>query len=103
MDERNSNELCRIARQLTKKAKELHLRYIDQQETMNKEIIDVTFDFTMDSPGYWDDFWSRNEGLGVGTCDPDACSPTLQRYHKLLWSKTLPNGEFFELYCCIIQ
>lgn len=64
---------------------------------MSKEIIDVTFDFTTDSPGYWDGFWSRNEGLGAGACDPDACSPTLQRYHQLLWSKTLPNGEFFEL------
>jgi hypothetical protein len=29
--------------------------------------------------------------------DPDITSPTLRRYHKLLWSKTLPSGEFFEL------
>lgn len=29
--------------------------------------------------------------------DPDSCSPTLRRYHKLLWSKKLPNGMFFEL------
>ena len=29
--------------------------------------------------------------------DPDATSPTLRRYHKILWSKPLPCGEFFEL------
>ncbi|WP_026765825.1 DUF6994 family protein [Selenomonas ruminantium] len=67
---------------------------------MNQKKIDVSFDFTMDSPGYWDGFWSRNEGLGAGACDPDACSPTLQRYHQLLWSKILPNGESFELSRC---
>jgi len=30
--------------------------------------------------------------------DPDRTSPTLRRYHMLLWSKNLPNGEFFELH-----
>ena len=30
--------------------------------------------------------------------DPDSTSPTLRMYHKLLWSKTLPNGKFFELH-----
>lgn len=29
--------------------------------------------------------------------DPDATSPTLRRYHKLLWSKSLPNGDLFIL------
>ncbi|MFN5735818.1 MAG: DUF6994 family protein, partial [Flavobacteriales bacterium] len=29
--------------------------------------------------------------------DPDSTSPTLRSYHKLLWSKPLPNGHFFEL------
>jgi hypothetical protein len=29
--------------------------------------------------------------------DPDAHSPTLRRYHKMLWSKALPNGHRFEL------
>ena len=28
--------------------------------------IDVDFDFTMDSPGYWDRFWENNNGLGAG-------------------------------------
>lgn len=29
--------------------------------------------------------------------DPDSTSPTLRRYHKILWSKPLPNGALFEL------
>lgn len=29
--------------------------------------------------------------------DPDTYSETLRRYHKLLWSKPLPNGATFEL------
>ena len=29
--------------------------------------------------------------------DPDSKSPTLRSYHKMLWSKKLPNGEYFEL------
>jgi hypothetical protein len=44
--------------------------------------IDITFDFRSDTP--------------PGK-DPDALSPTLRRYHKLLWSKPLPNGAVFEL------
>lgn len=45
--------------------------------------IDITFDFTTDSPNY---------GLCAGV-DPDNASPTLKRYQKLLWSKKLPNRE----------
>lgn len=44
-------------------------------------MIDTTFDMYSDSNGK----------------DPDSASPTLQNYHKLLWSKTLPNGKLFEL------
>lgn len=46
--------------------------------------VDVSFDFRTD----------RKPGV-----DPDALrgSPTLRRYHKVLWSKTLPNGHRFEL------
>ena len=44
--------------------------------------IDVTFDFRSDTP----------QGK-----DPDSFSPTLRRYHKLLWSKPLPDGSAFEL------
>jgi len=29
--------------------------------------------------------------------DPDSTSPTLRRYHKILWSKVLPQGKSFEL------
>lgn len=43
--------------------------------------IDTTFDFRSDSP----------QG------DPDRYSPTLHRYHQLLWSKPLPSGAPFTL------
>jgi hypothetical protein len=46
--------------------------------------IDITFDFRSDTPGY-------------PKKDPDVFSPTLSRYHKLLWSKPLPSGVVFEL------
>lgn len=45
-------------------------------------MIDVGFDMRSDTP--------------PGK-DPDAYSPTLRRYHQLLWSKPLPNGTPFEL------
>ena len=60
-------------------------------------MIDVEFDFTTDSPGYWDGFWDRNESLGYGGSDPDSSSPTLHLYHKLLWSRELPNGDKMDL------
>ena len=44
--------------------------------------VDITFDFRSDTP----------EGR-----DPDARSPTLRRYHKCLWSKSLPSGAVFDL------
>lgn len=61
--------------------------------------IDTSFDFTSDSPYYWDSFWKNKGGRGGGNkeSDPDAVSPTLQKYHKELWSKTLPCGKVMEL------
>ena len=44
--------------------------------------IDIHFDFRSDTP--------------PGK-DPDSFSPRLRSYHKLLWSKPLPNGKLFEL------
>ena len=35
-------------------------------------MIDVNYDFTTDSRGYWDGFWTRNDGLGYGGSDPDS-------------------------------
>jgi hypothetical protein len=29
--------------------------------------------------------------------DPDSTSPTLRKYHMMLWSKPLPNGQTFDL------
>ena len=46
------------------------------------DVIDITFDFRSDTP--------------PGQ-DPDTFSPTLRRYHQLLWSKPLPSGAPFEL------
>ena len=43
--------------------------------------IDTAFDFRTDSRGK----------------DPDTHSPTLRRYHQLLWSKPLPSGALFNL------
>lgn len=43
--------------------------------------IDTTFNMQTDARGL----------------DPDSHSPTLKRYHKLLWSKALPNGKVYEL------
>ena len=45
-------------------------------------LIDINFDFRTDTP----------EGK-----DPDALSPTLRSYHKLLWSKPLPSSASFNL------
>ena len=59
--------------------------------------LDVYFDFTSDSPGYWDHFWENNGGHGGGNCDPDSASPTLRKHHQILWSRRLPNGEMMEL------
>lgn len=44
-------------------------------------IIDTNFNFYSDSKGG----------------DPDSASPTLRKYHKILWSKPLPNGILLEL------
>lgn len=60
-------------------------------------MIDVTFDFTSDSKGYWDGFFDRDPITGMGASDPDVASPTLKEYHRLLWSKKLPNGEMMVL------
>lgn len=66
-------------------------------DVIDKSIVDITFDFTTDTPDYWDRFWVRKNGLGVAGNDPDALSPTLKKYQKALWSKELPNGEIMDL------
>lgn len=59
--------------------------------------IDVHFSFTSDTPNYYNNFWKNNYGMGLGSNDPDSKSKTLRLYHKLLWSKKLPNGEQMNL------
>lgn len=44
-------------------------------------MIDTSFDFRSDAGGK----------------DPDSHSSTLRRYHRVLWSKALPNGDRFDL------
>lgn len=44
-------------------------------------MIDITFNMHLDA-NWW---------------DPDATSPTLRKYHQILWNKNLPNGEKFSL------
>jgi hypothetical protein len=48
----------------------------------NSKPFDISFNFHLDTP--------------PGK-DPDALSPTLRRYHRLLWSKPLPSGVSFDL------
>ena len=44
--------------------------------------LDINFNFYSDTP------------LGK---DPDSYSPTLRKYHQILWSKKVPNGHTFHL------
>ncbi len=46
-----------------------------------KTLIDIGFDFQAEAGGR----------------DSDRYSPTLQEYHRILWSKPLPNGNVFRL------
>ena len=48
----------------------------------DEPLIDITFNVLSDTP--------------VGK-DPDSYSPTLRRYHSILWSKKLPSGSYFSL------
>ncbi len=59
--------------------------------------IDVNFDFTSDTPKYWNGYWEKDLLLGSPNGDPDSASKTMQLYHKLLYSKPLPNGEIMDL------
>lgn len=57
-----------------------------------KQLIDVTFDFTTDTPNYWECFRA-----GLDRPDPDTKSAKMREYQQLLYTKNLPNGEKFEL------
>jgi hypothetical protein len=57
------------------------MRQQDIEFEANNNPIDISYDVRTDSRGK----------------DPDHASQTLKRYHKLLWSKTLPSGDYFNL------
>ena len=57
----------------------------------------IDFDFTTDTSNYWDNYWDDDPILGGFSNDPDSCSATMKKYQKILWSKTLPNGQIFNL------
>lgn len=64
--------------------------------TNNFNEIDVDFDFTNDTPNYWENFWGDDD-LGYSSKDPDSKSQTLRNYHRLLWSRELPCGKKMNL------
>lgn len=59
--------------------------------------IDINKNITEDNPKYWNGYWDQNNGLGGTDWDPDTRSKTLREYHRILWSRQLPNGEFMQL------
>lgn len=64
---------------------------------INLTDIDISYSFTNDTPGYWDNYWENNPLMGHSKKDPDKLSLMLRNYHQLLWSKPLPNGEIMQL------
>ena len=60
-----------------------------------EKIIDTSFSFTEDTLGFWNGYW--NDEMGHSSVDPDAYSSKLKSYHKLIWSKALPNGDYLDL------
>jgi hypothetical protein len=77
-----AGEACSIAVSAVPRWFQLYLRPLRYCEKKMQSEIDTTFDFRTDTP--------------PGK-DPDTYSPTLRKYHKLLWSKHLPGGAQFEL------
>ena len=59
--------------------------------------LDVNYDFTTDTPNYWDNFWEIDPILGCAGNDPDSKSVMLRLYQQRLWSKPLPNGDNLQL------
>ena len=47
-------------------------------------MIDVNFDFTMDTDGYWDGFWTETGDFATDRKDPDWYSATLKEYHRVI-------------------
>jgi len=73
-----------------KAAGELDIAVERQMDSSMDGEINTAFCFKSDTP------WGKKRGA-IRKKDPDAFSPTLRRYHKLLWSKPLPDGFPFKL------
>ncbi len=67
-----------------------------RQYSLEPVDIDVTFDFTTGTRGYWDGFWDGGP-YGRGGSDPDRHSETMRRYNREIWSRTLPCGKRMDL------
>ena len=55
--------------------------------------IDVNFDFTNDTTGYWSNYWGNDYIFGRSNVDPDLSCKTLFIFHEQLYSRRLPNGD----------
>ncbi len=64
--------------------------------------IDVDYDITSGTPGFWDVFWDNDSDVMDSNHDPHIRCQTLRDYHRSLWSRPLPNGQTMEIendYC----
>lgn len=60
----------------------LSRKFLEDTQSSKAMIVDATYDFRADTPP---------------NRDPDGHSETLRQYHKILWSKELPNGSLLDL------
>ncbi|MCC8112928.1 MAG: hypothetical protein LIP03_02835 [Bacteroidales bacterium] len=59
--------------------------------------IDCKYCFLDELPEYWEGVWDKDDFVPHRTVDPDQKSDTQQEYHRILWSKPLPNGDMMML------
>ncbi len=60
-------------------------------------MINTNYNFTNDIKDYWNNYWEENDLLGSQKYDIDKLSKTLTNYHKIIYSKKLPNGMILDL------
>ena len=62
-------------------------------------IININVDFATETKGFWDYFWTHDRTLPYDGPDPDCKCKLLRKYHQILWSRELPNGQVMNLQC----